>query len=246
MKNFTLTLSVLFASALLASCHPKFSDVAAIADTAIVGPKYSANKGLFVPDETRRSLGLKTVEIGDQKLSTTVDLSLRVYAASSPVMRASGSVTAAQAKALKVGQSLAIRTSDGRMGTATITAFCEQVSKATGAVEVVVDIPNSFEAAVGSFLSAKVTLDAGERVATVPRSALIQTIDGYSVYAVSGKHFVRTPVRIGALNADLAEISAGLYSGDQVVSESAMSLWLTELAAVKGGHACCVVPAKGK
>jgi hypothetical protein len=42
------------------------------------------------------------------------------------------------------------------------------------------------------------------------------------------------------------EIKDGLYAGDQVVLQPVMSLWLTELAAVKGGQACCVVPAKGK
>ena len=35
-------------------------------------------------------------------------------------------------------------------------------------------------------------------------------------------------------------------AGDQVVLQPVMSLWLTELAAVKGGQACCVMPAEGK
>lgn len=246
MKDPLLACSILSVSALLVGCGPKSTDLAAIADTVIVGPEYSANKGLFVPEETRQSLGLKTVEVGEQKLSSTVDFSLRVYDASGPVARASGSVTPDQASALKIGQPLAMRLSDGRTDTGTITALSEHTAKATGAVEVLVDIPKSASIVAGDFVSAKVTLDVGGSVATVPRSALIQAIDGYSVYAVSGKHFVRTPVKIGALNAEVAEVKEGLYSGDQVVSEAAMSLWLTELAAVKGGHACCAVPAKGK
>jgi hypothetical protein len=38
----------------------------------------------------------------------------------------------------------------------------------------------------------------------------------------------------------------GLYVGDQVVLQPVMSLWMTELAAVKGGQACCVEPPKGR
>ena len=57
---------------------------------------------------------------------------------------------------------------------------------------------------------------------------------------------MRTPVKVGASSADFVEIKDGLYAGDQVVLQPVMSLWLTELAAVKGGQACCAVPAKGK
>lgn len=246
MKTRILIFSVLCASLLLSGCQPSSDAMAAIAETVIVGPQYSANKGLFVPEETRRSLGLKIVEIGEQKIAATLDLSFRVYEIAGDVVRASGSVTPEQAKALKVGQPLTFRTRDGQSTTATVSALSAQIQKVTGAVEVLVEIPKSAEISVGSFIAAKVTLDAGESVATVPRSALIQAIDGYSVYTVSGDHFVRTPVKLGALNAEVAEIKEGLYAGDQVVSEPAMSLWMTELAAVKGGHACCVVPAKGK
>jgi hypothetical protein len=62
---------------------------------------------------------------------------------------------------------------------------------------------------------------------------------------VSGEHFVRTPVQLGGAAGGSVEIKDGLYPGDQVVAEPAMTLWLTELAAIKGGHSCCVVPPKG-
>ena len=81
---------------------------------------------------------------------------------------------------------------------------------------------------------------------TIPRSALLECSDGHSVYTVSGEHLVRTPVKAGAVHGEVVEIKEGLYAGDQVVLEPVMSLWMTELAAVKGGQACCVEPAKGK
>ena len=63
---------------------------------------------------------------------------------------------------------------------------------------------------------------------------------------ICGTYLVRAPVKVGARNGDLVEIKDGLYAGDQVVLQPVMSLWMTELAAVKGGQACCVMPAKGK
>ena len=66
------------------------------------------------------------------------------------------------------------------------------------------------------------------------------------VYTVNGEHFIRTPVKVGLANADRVEITDGLYAGDQVVWQPVMALWMTELAAVKGGQACCVEPPKGK
>jgi multidrug efflux pump subunit AcrA (membrane-fusion protein) len=98
----------------------------------------------------------------------------------------------------------------------------------------------------GAFLQASVPLAAGGSVVSVPRAALLQCSDGYSVYTVSGERFVRTSVKVGAMNADRVEVTDGLYAGDQVVLQPVLPLWLTELAAVKGGQACCVEPPKGK
>jgi hypothetical protein len=74
----------------------------------------------------------------------------------------------------------------------------------------------------------------------------LECSDGYSAYTVSGYHLMRTPIKVGAFNADSVEITDGLYAGDQVVLQPVMSLWLTELAAIKGGQACCPAPPKGK
>ena len=124
-------------------------------------------------------------------------------------------------------------------------ALNDRFQKATGMVELLVEI-QSIAPAIGSFLQASVTLNSGESTVTIPRAALLQCSDGHAVYTVNGEHLVRTPVKVGVSNADLVEIQDGLYAGDQVVLQPVMSLWMTELAAVKGGQACCVVPAEGK
>lgn len=247
IERISLAAFAAVSALLFAGCQPKAASSAAVEETVTLGPQFSAKKGLLVPEDTRRSLGVKTVEVAEQKVAASVDLQLRVYEISEDTIRASGTVTPEQAKELKAGEPLQIRTSDGRSVTGQVTALNDQLRKATGMIEVLVKIPDAtVNLAVGAFLQASATLESGESVVTIPRAALLQCSDGYSVYTVSGEHLVRTPVKIGAASADFVEIRDGLYAGDQVVLQPVMSLWLTELAAVKGGQACCPLPAKGK
>lgn len=226
-------------------CAPGTSNVSALAETVVVGPEYST-KGIFVPEETRRSLGLTVVAIGEQPISTTVPLTLRVFASNPAGSRASAWISAAESAAMKPGQPVAFTTPDGVHGSGTIIALRDDLKRIAGEVEVLAELPADASIAVGTFLAATVNLGDDEVVTSVPRSALIRGIDGHFVYTVSGEHFVRTPVVVGAMKDAVAEVTDGLYSGDEVVSEPAMALWLTELAAIKGGHACCAMPAKGK
>ena len=140
-----------------------------------------------------------------------------------------------------------IRTGDGQSIIGKITGLDDQLQKATGMIEVLVKIPKASDGlAVGAFLRGSSTLESGASVVTIPRAALLECSAGYSVYTVSGEHLVRTPIKIGVTTADLVEVKEGLYTGDQVVLEPVMSLWMTELAAVKGGQSCCVAPPKGR
>jgi multidrug efflux pump subunit AcrA (membrane-fusion protein) len=81
---------------------------------------------------------------------------------------------------------------------------------------------------------------------TIPRAALLGCSEGHFVYTVSGEHLVRAAVKVGASTEEWVEIKDGLYAGDQVALQPVMSLWMTELAAIKGGQACCIEPPKGK
>ena len=53
-------------------------------------------------------------------------------------------------------------------------------------------------------------------------------------------------VQAGAEGDGLVEIRDGLLSGDSVVTQGALQLWLIELRAVKGGQGCCAAPAVRK
>ena len=232
---------------ILAGCSRKPADSTKTEEPVVFGPQHSAKKGLLVPADTRQSLGLKIVEVTEQKIPATFEIQLRVYEVGNPASRASGNVTPEQAKHLKPGQVVQVRSRDGKSVAAKVALLCYELQMATGMMEVLVEIaqaPDEFT--VGTFVKAGVTLNSNESVVTIPRAALLQCSDGHSVYTVSGEHFVRTPVKVGAVSADFVEIKDGLYAGDQVVLQPVMPLWMTELAAIKGGQACCVEPAKGK
>jgi hypothetical protein len=45
-------------------------------------------------------------------------------------------------------------------------------------------------------------------------------------------------VKLGAINHEWAEVTDGLYAGDQIVVSPVMTLWLAELQSLRGGKAC--------
>lgn len=237
------------AVAALAGCKPKGTSSASSAEAAEsvpLGPQYS-KKGLLVPEDTRRSLGVRVVEVTEQKVSATLELSLRVYQSGGSGGKASGTMTPEQAKSLHAGQAVEMKSADGHTFTGKVTRLNDELEKATGTIEVLVEFSSAPQAvSSGMFLQASVALDAAESVVSIPSAALLQCSDGHSVFTVSGEHLVRTPVKVGATSGGYVEIKDGLYAGDRVVLQPVMSLWMTELAAVKGGQACCVQPAKGK
>ena len=72
----------------------------------------------------------------------------------------------------------------------------------------------------------------------MPRSSIFRTTEGDFVYTVNGEHFVRAPVKLGRVNHDFAEVTDGLYAGDQIVVQPVMTLWMAELQSIRGGKAC--------
>lgn len=247
MNHSVMKYAALLLAVMLAGCGREAVETTVAETMVVFGPQFSAKNGLLLPDDTRQSLGLKIVEVTEQKVPAIIEVQLRVYQTDDNASRASGTVTPEQAKLLKLGQSLQIHAGEGKSITGKVTALNDQLQKATGMIEVLAETPGASEvAAMGKFLQAEIALDSNDSVVSIPRAALLQCSDGYSVYTVNGEHLVRTPVKVGASNSDLVEIKDGLYTGDQVVLQPVMSLWMTELAAVKGGQACCAVPAKGK
>jgi len=114
MTRFIAGSVTLLATLVLVGCQPKSANSIVGESTVAPGPQFSAKNGLLVPAETRKSLGLKIVEVEEQKITATIDIQLRVYEVTKTTSLASGTVTLEQAKQLQPGQPVLIRTSDGR------------------------------------------------------------------------------------------------------------------------------------
>jgi multidrug efflux pump subunit AcrA (membrane-fusion protein) len=248
-RNFArvvLSVAMLMGAVWFCGCGSRRLDSVEASET-VAGPQFSATKGLLLPEQTRRSLRLKLAEVIEGKLPGVIEFEVRVYKEGERAAFASGSVSPEEAKLLKAGQAIEIRLAEGKIRAGKVLMLSPEMGRVTGLGEVLVEIrKEGEELPVGTFTTIRVTLDSGKSVMTVPKSALLRCGEGTFVYTVSGEHFVRTAVKIGASDAERVEITDGLYAGDQVVLEPVMSLWITELAAVKGGQACCVEPPKGK
>ena len=76
----------------------------------------------------------------------------------------------------------------------------------------------------GMFGRISVVFDQREDVLTVPRTALLEGDGDTAVYRVIDGKALRTPVQVGYLSGDVAEIRAGLEAGDLVVTTGKVAL----------------------
>ena len=219
---------------------------------AEVGVTFNAKKGLLVPPETAKFIGLQVADVEERKIAAALHFSAQVYRAgneaklvslqpgAAPDALASGNVSAVEAASLTEGQTVSVQGADeGTALPGRIVTLKRDLEKASGQVEVLLAISDSqHPLAAGAFLSVTVLLGGEKSVVSVPRSAVFRTTEGDFVYTVSGDHFVRAPVSLGVVNHEFAEVTAGLYAGDQVVVLPVMTLWLAELQSLRGGKAC--------
>lgn len=240
----TTSTAALLSIALLGACHREAETTGESPPAAV--PRFSAKAGLLLPEDTRKSLGLKLVEVSEQKVESSLSFPVCVYQADPSIGRASGSVSPAVAMLATIGQSVQLVKSGGGLMTGKIESLSSALEPSTGMLEVLVAFPGDTTVEVGSALEVSLASPSKGAAVTIPRSALLSCSEGQFVYALSGESFVRTAVKIGGGNADLLEVTDGLYAGDQIVAQPVMSLWMTELAAVKGGQSCCIEPPKGK
>ena len=216
-------------------------------DEEIAAPAFSEKSGLFLPEATKQSLDLKLAEVAEQTVESFLPLTLRVYEMHARKLLATGVLTPEQSNQLKPGQNVEAKLANGAALTGTVRAIRTEMRHATGSDELLAEFSGATtNLAIGDFLPATARTVSDAKVVVIPRQALLRNSEGQFAYTVSGEHFVRTAITTGASNDAFIEVTDGLYAGDQVVLQPVLSLWLTELAAVKGGQACCVTPPKGK
>ncbi|MEW6306814.1 MAG: hypothetical protein AB1705_25395 [Verrucomicrobiota bacterium] len=205
---------------------------------------YHEGKGVRLPDELRRTLGVETVEVAEKSVTPRLTKQAQVFraaTASQPAIAVAW-LSEAEAKPLHPGQSVELR----GLTTNTITgALIRLENHAPGQTEALIEFAGaSKQFPVGATLTATFASDRALTALAVPESAVIHGAAGAFVFAVNGDHFIRTPVKLAVTEAGWSMVTDGLYTGDAVVTKAADSLWLIELCALKGGSPCCPVPTK--
>lgn len=210
---------------------------------------FEKNKGVVLPPEMRRDLGIETAPLTDRTLHRPVAKAAQVFRAGQAARPATAVLwlEAAEAQTLSPGGTLSVESpgTNSQATTALVVQLNRAVTTVSGQIEAVLEIADpAGRWPVGAFFMASLPTAATNPLPTVPVSAVIDGAQGPFVYTASGEHFVRTPVKVGASDGTHVEVTDGLYSGDVVVSRGAEALWTIELCALKGGTPCCPVPLK--
>jgi len=245
MRNGFLLFAVTGAllSLCAAGCGGHDDDEAQVAPAE--GPAlFEKNKGVLLPADMKRDLGIQTAELAERSLTQATERVAQVYRVAAPGRPGSAvlQLETTDATALATGQP--VRLHVAAKPAQIITGEVSRLeSLPAGRLEaIIVWTELTPEWTTGQFVTALLASTRTNNAATVPASAVIDGATGPFVYAASGEHFVRTPVKLGASGDGWKEITEGLYPGDVVVAAGAETLWMIELCALKGGAPCCPVP----
>ena len=198
---------------------------------------FNAKFGLAVPKKTADFIGLQIVEVEDRLVPSTNQFSAQIYARRNGVAFATASIDKKSLESVRAEIALTATTREGQSFKAVVRKVTSLA--ANGNSEVLMEIEDSSTALkVSDYLTVGIANGTEQEVVSVPRSALLKTIEGHFVYTASGERLVRTAVKIGTVNQSFVEITDGLYSGDQVAVQPVMTLWLAELQSLRGGKAC--------
>ncbi len=209
------------------------------------GAQFKKDAGLSLTDTMKKAIALKVAEVGEAKVAPSFTVALHVMAGGGGLQKvalaataseASGWLTAEQGALVKTGMEVELRTADAPRMSGTVKRIEKAPYQTLGDFELTVETSSPLE--IGERVLATFHTPEGDAVTAVPRSAVLKTAEGNFVYAVNGEFYVRTPVKVGAMGDEHAEITDGLYAGDQIVVSPVMSLWLAELQVLRGGKAC--------
>ena len=197
------------------------------------GAQFKKGEGVSLTEEMRKSIGFQTAEVTEQEVPST--LTIDFTATGSQV--ANGPLTFQQSAFIKPGTEIKLAGEGIAPESKGVVQRLDKIPFGT-ARDMEVTISTSQPLPQGINFKGIIDIPANGSVTAVPVAALLKTAEGTFVYAVNGNFYIRTPVKIGASNDKLVEITDGLYSGDQIVTKPVMSLWMAELQVLRGGKAC--------
>ncbi len=194
-------------------------------------PSFKEGKGLFLPEETRRSIGLQIAEVTERKLQRRVTAEVQVYEAENGgICRASGLVSQEQAAGLHPGQPVSLIAKDGKTVEGTLERIDGQALSGSRQAELIVELPAAAtQTGIGTSFTASIKTTNEESAIALPASALLRAAQGDFVYVVNGERLLRTTVHVGDEGDGFVQIKDGLYAGNKVAVAPVQILWLTEL-----------------
>jgi multidrug efflux pump subunit AcrA (membrane-fusion protein) len=206
------------------------------------GVIFREGKGLEVPNETKAFLNVKTAEVSEDTLRSQATYTGQIYESRvSGALESDGKIMASVMVDPKIAETIEVdqKVMVGKDKLGAVAAVNRSAIAATGQAEILISLSVSDAGyKLGDSIQITFASPAREGVSTIPRSALLETINGNFVYVPNGKYFFKTAVTVGAKSEKAVEIVEGLYPGDEVVSEPVDALWLAELQATKGGVGC--------
>lgn len=213
------------------------------------GVTFKEGKGLLIPADTAKFIGLETEDVAEKSVSSSLAFDATVYRAAanaqiastqpaaSKISFATAALDQSQSTNLVRGQAVNVMAKAGPL-----TGRVSEINSIGGpgaTREVLVSIDDEKHILqVGEKVSVTVALGKERSAVVIPKSALLRTAEGAFVYTVNGDYFLRAPIKTGVAQDGIVEITDGLYSGDQVVTTSVMTLWMAELQSIRGGKAC--------
>ena len=213
------------------------------------GVTFKEGKGLLIPADTAKFIGLETEDVAEKSVSSSLAFDATVYRAAanaqiastqpaaSKISFATAALDQSQSTNLVRGQAVNVRAKAGPL-----TGRVSEINSIGGpgaTREILVSIDNGKHILqVGEKVSVTVALSKERSAVVIPKSALLKTAEGAFVYTVNGDYFLRAPIKTGVAQDGIVEITDGLYSGDQVVTTPVMTLWMAELQSIRGGKAC--------
>src|SRR5688572_6311811 len=156
---------------------------------------FEKGKGLRLPDDMQRSLGVETVEVAERQMQRRVEKPAHVYRAAVESQPATAVVwlNDVEAAQLTVGQSVSLKTSSAEPFTGAVARLEKGVTNLLGQNEAVVEFADAQRRVpVDSLLTAIFTGTNTNKVTAIPASAVVRGVESAFVYTVSGAHYVRT------------------------------------------------------
>jgi hypothetical protein len=185
--------------------------------TAEAGHSFKEGRGVFLTDETIRTLGVRTAEPLEKTLASQLEVTARVYAPgrATVLLDATQAIAVASASGVNIGSPFNT--------TGTVTHLDRQMEKSLGQIEALIEFDASKHSLQpGDTLPVVFATGPAQPQLVAPATSVLQTGEGSFVFIANGGYFLRSRVRIGVQRDGWTAITDGLLAGDVIVTNGVL------------------------